>query len=123
MPIFPIATHDHKVIAVMLLTQDAEISTSKKAGIKLHFRPVWCKLFALCSMKKDSLSAVLCEFEFGKYWFDAQGVHATNGFSTIGPGCDPKWVEAAEVALGDMLTDDKRGNIVKSVLSFIQKTF
>lgn len=120
MPIYPVLTHDHKKITAVLLTQDAEQGSSK---LKLYFRPVWCKLFTICSMKKNTLSAVLCEFEFGKFWFDKTGVHATNGFSTSGHGCDPTWVEASELALGDMLADSKRHNLIKDVLGFIQQNF
>ncbi len=120
--IHPVKNHDHKTISIIRLTDDAVDAGQRGNGIKITFRPVWVKTFLLCSMKKDDLIALVCEFDFGKYWINLEGVRETS-VTTGGNGCDPKLVQQSERVLGDMIAEPIRGDILRNAISFIQRSF
>jgi hypothetical protein len=120
--ITPVTNHDQKVIAVVLLTEEVVDYTGKGTSITIKFRPVWCRTFTLCSITKDTITALMCEFDFGKYWIDRYGVKSAD-MTTSGDGCDPTTVRHSEIVLGDMLDDEKINNMKRNAIAFIQRSF
>jgi hypothetical protein len=120
--IVPVLHMNGKMISVVRLTEMGIDRVGKGTSLDIKFRPVWCRLYTLYSMKKDTLLAVICEFDFGKYWIDDSGVKEAK-LTTQGSGCDPAIVNRAETALSDMLDADKFTSIHDNLIRFIQKSF
>lgn len=122
--ISPIYLDDGRLVAVVRLTEDAIDSSGRGTRILIKFRPVWCKLFTVCTMHKDDLSAVVCEFDFGKYWIDHENISEAK-LTTSGPGCDPEIVKHSEILLSEMLADEnyRESPIKLKLIEFIRKSF
>lgn len=100
--------------------------TETARGPEIKFKPIWCRLFEVYSTPKDKLTRVVCEFDFGKYMVDMNGVHPVDperGLTTNGKGTDPKAVTAAEVALGKLLDQPRTSDLVFHLVAFIQRSF
>ena len=119
--IAPTMNHDHKVVSVILLTEDPD-PLRPGAAITIKFRPVVSKTFLLCSTTKDQLLAMIIEFDHGQFWFDESGYRKCE-LTLSGNGTDPKIVQNSFYVLGEMLADDHRPPILRNVISYIQKTF
>jgi hypothetical protein len=115
--IVPTLNHDHKIISSVVLI-DAEQYSSNT--LKVRFKPFWCKTFTLCSAKKDSLLAVIMQFEDGQYWVDKDGWRECR-LTLDGPGTDPKTVYNSQFLLGDLLANHPRPRLIDSVIELIQK--
>lgn len=116
--IVPVGNHDGRVISAVLLTETIELG--KETSIQIKFRPVWCKAFTVCSYTKDTLLAVVCEFENGQFWIDHTGARACK-MTTNGSGTDPKVVYRSQYALGDLLIERPRPALMSNLISLIQK--
>ena len=114
----PVTNHDRKVISAVLLTE----CIPHRNEVELKFRPIWCRLFTLCSSTKDKILALVIETENGKYWID-RGVpsyHPCN-VTLSGNGTDPRVVEESQYLLGDLLLQDHRSNIILNLIEFLRQ--
>jgi hypothetical protein len=119
--IAPIRDHDHRIISAVLLTADSEPYGSSHT-IKVIYRPFWCKTFTLCSARKDSILALIMEFEDGQYWIDQNGWRECN-LTLDGPGTDPKTVYNSQFMLGELLANYPRPNLLYTVNKLIRKKY
>jgi hypothetical protein len=115
--IVPVSNHDQKVISAVLLT-DA-MDEDKNTSIQIKFRPVWCKTFTVCSYTKDTLLAVVCEFENGQFWVDTGGYRPCK-MTLDGNGTDPKAVHRSQYALGDILMERPRPALLHNLVNLVQ---
>jgi hypothetical protein len=115
--IYPIDNHDGKVISAVLLTETTDLGSL--TSIRIKFRPIWCKLFTVCSYTKDTLLAVVCEFETGQFWVDHTGSRPCK-MTTNGDGTDPRVVHRSQFALGDLLVERPRPRLLHNLISLIQ---
>jgi hypothetical protein len=118
--VVPVSDHDHRIISVVRLIDDAIESTSNSLRIK--FKPVWCKTFTLCAAKKDSILALICEFDEGQYWINRDGWRPCN-LTLNGPGTDPKTVHNSQFVMGELLANWPRPDIVFNAIQLIQEKF
>lgn len=119
--IVPVLDHDHRIVSTILPTVDAEYAGSTHA-LRITFKPVWTKVFTLCSAKKDSILALVCQFEDGQYWVDNDGWKECK-LTLDGPGTDPKTVHNSQFYLGDLLSTWPRPNVVYKVMELIRVKF
>jgi hypothetical protein len=91
-------------------------------GPIIKFRPIWCRLFTINSMFKNSLTRLACEFDFGKYIIDVNGVQPAN-LTMSGPGTDPRIVSGSETALGKILEEEQTSDLSFQLQSFIKRSF
>ncbi len=118
MAISPVRDREGKTISA-IATVDAQMSPS---GLKLIFRPVWSRIFLTCAAKKDTVTALVCEFEFGKYWVDNNGIRKAN-LTTSGNGTDPEVVRDSELVLGRILDAPERTIINGHLIDLIKRSF
>lgn len=117
--IIPITDREGKIISA-IATTGAEMRPS---GVELMFRPIWSRVFITCAAKKDTVTAFVCEFEFGKYWIDVNGIRKAS-LTTSGNGTDPKIVKAAELEMGKILESiDSRDIITSHLTDLIKRSF
>lgn len=115
----PVVNHERKIISAVLLTG----ADSRKNEVELRFRPIWCKLFTLCSSTKDKLVAIILETEQGQYWIDKTDV-ARHGVLTLsGNGTDPKVVHESQYILGEILTQERRSDIILNLINFLKEHY
>jgi len=117
--IAPILNHDHRIISSVLLTE-CEFYSGK--SIRLKFTPFWCKTFTLYSARKDSLLALIMQFDEGQYWIDKQGWRQSH-LTVEGPGTDPKVVYNSQFLLGELLANCPRPRLVDYVIELIRKKY
>jgi hypothetical protein len=115
--ITPIHNHDRKVISAVLLTDFLDLG--KETSMQIKFRPIWCKLFTVCSYTKDTLLALVCEFEAGQFWVDHEGYRSCN-MTLDGNGTDPKVVHHSQYTLGDILVERPRPKLLHHLIGLIQ---
>lgn len=117
--IVPITDREGRRISA-IATTGAEMRPS---GVELTFRPIWSRVFLTCAAKKDTVTALVCEFEFGKYWIDLNGIRKAS-LTTSGNGTDPKIIKAAELEMGKLLeTIDGRDVITTHLIDLIKRSF
>jgi hypothetical protein len=117
--IAPIKDHDHRLVSAVVLTEDAEHCGST---VKIYFRPIWCRMYTLCSAKKDSLLALILQFEDEQYWVDRDGWRPSH-LTVEGPGTDPKTVYNSQFMLGDLLANYPRPHLFENVVELIRKKY
>ena len=111
----PVTNHDRKIISAVLLTE----SIRRKSEVEIRFRPIWSKIFTLCSSTIDKLLALIIETPSGKYWIRKVEI-APCMLTLSGNGTDPKIVEHAQYVLVEILTDDRRTDIILNLIQFIK---
>lgn len=118
-PIVPLEDHDHRLISIIIFTQDAERHASR---CQLYFRPIWNKTFTLYSHNpgKDRLLALIIELSTGKYWVDNSGYKSCN-LTTNGNGTDPKTVRFSHFILAEMLALPERPYILQQAIELLKK--
>lgn len=117
-PIATVKDHDHRLIALVIPTEDPRPSSATATTI--HFKPVWCKTFTLCAAKKDSLLALIIQLNNGQYWIDRTGSKSCN-LTLDGPGTDPKAVYRSQEVMGDLLANWPRPDLVLKAISFLKE--
>ncbi len=116
----PVRMHDSKIVAAIVPT--GEVIDQIK-GIEIKFRPAWCKTFLICAMRKDTITSLVCEFEFGKYWIDTAGVRKAD-LTLGGNGTNPETVQDSELVFGRMLAEqEQRHPIFEKMIEFTQRSF
>lgn len=116
--IVPVSNHDLKVISAVLLTDTVDLG--KETSVQIKFRPIWSKVFTVCSYTKDTLLAVVCELEAGQFWVDHDGARSCN-MTLDGNGTDPKVVHYSQYMLGDILIERPRPKLLHHLIGLIQK--
>jgi hypothetical protein len=116
--IAPITDHDHRIISVILPTEDPD--NYSHTCLRITFKPLWCKTFTLCAAKKDQLLALIIKFNEGQYWVNRDGWRQSN-LTLDGPGTNPKDVYNSQFVLGEILSTWPRPHIVYSVIKLIQE--
>lgn len=114
----PVTNHDRRVISAILLTD----AITSKSEIELKFRPIWSKVFTLCSSSKDKILALILETDQGQFWIDGDTTKPCK-LTLAGNGTDPRIVEQSEYILGDLLTLDKRPDVVLNLIQFLQNHY
>lgn len=115
----PIKDHDHRIISAVLLTADAEYAGHGNI-VRITFQPIWSKVFTLCAANKDSILALVCEFDDGQYWVSNNGWKECK-LTLDGPGTDPKIVHNSQFYLGDLLSTWPRPNVVYKLIELIKE--
>ncbi len=116
----PVRTHDGKIVAAVVPT--GEVIDQIK-GTEIKFRAAWCKTFLICAMRKNTLTRIVCEFEFGKYWIDSEGVRKAE-LTLGGNGTNPEAVRDSEFVFGRMLAEqEQRHPIFEKMMEFTKKSF
>ncbi len=115
----PIQDHDHRIISAVLLLDSEHYG---KNTIKVRFTPFWCKTFTLCSAKKDSILALILEFDDGQYWIDQNGWRECH-LTLDGPGTDPKTVHNSQFMLGELLANYPRPDLISTAIELIRKKY
>jgi hypothetical protein len=118
--IVPLTDHDHRIISIIRLIDDVVQTSPTSCQIK--FRPVWCRVFTLCSAKKNSLLALLCEFTDRKYWVNNQGWKECE-MTTDGPGTDPMVVYNSQFLMSELFNTWPRPDIVFQAAKLIQENY
>jgi hypothetical protein len=116
----PIKDHDHRIISAILPIEDALGATGSQTDVRIGFDPIWCKVFTLCAAKKDSLLAMVVQFNRGQYWVDSKGWRDSS-LTLNGPGTDPKITYNAQFVLGDLLSTWPRHHLVFELMKLIQE--
>lgn len=116
--IVPVGNHDGRVISAVLLTDTVELG--KETSVQIKFRPVWSKVFTVCSYTKDTLLAVVCELESGQFWVDLDGARSCS-MTLDGNGTDPKVVHHSQYMLGDILVERPRPKLLHNLINLIQQ--
>lgn len=119
LPCAPVRTHDGKTIAAIMPTGEVNIESK---GTEIKFRPVWVKTFLVCAIRKDTLTRLACEFEFGKYLIDIEGAHKAD-LTMSGDGTDPSTIEDSELVLGRLLMAPERPPVLQQAIEFIRRSF
>jgi hypothetical protein len=79
-------------------------------------------MYTLCSAKKDSLLALILQFEDEQYWVDRDGWRPSH-LTVEGPGTDPKTVYNSQFLLGDLLANYPRPHLFENVVELIRKKY
>jgi hypothetical protein len=116
--ITPVSNHDRRIISAVLLTDSVDLG--KETSMQIKFRPIWCKVFTVCSYTKDTLLALVCEFETGQFWVDHDGYRSCN-MTLDGNGTDPGVVHHSQYTLGDILVERPRPTLLHHLIDLIQK--
>jgi hypothetical protein len=116
--IVPICNHDRKVISAVLVTEYTDLG--KSTGVRIKFRPIWSKIFTVCSFTKDTLQAVLCELANGQFWVDMTGSRPCK-MTTNGDGTDPKIVQHSQEVLGELLVQRPRQQLMQNLINLLQQ--
>lgn len=119
--IAPVRNHDHRLISAVLLHEYAEFYGST-TSVMVKFKPFWCKTFTLCSAKKDSLLALIMQFDDGQYWVDNSGWKECH-LTLDGPGTDPKTVYNSQFMLGELLANYPRPYMLDQVIQLIKSKY
>jgi hypothetical protein len=119
--IAPLSDHDHRIISVVRLTDDSE-QHSSGTSTRIKFKPIWNKTFTLCAAKKDSILALVCQFESGQYWLDNKSWRESK-LTLDGPGTDPTTVHNSQFMLGELLNTWPRPPIVFTAIQLIRELF
>jgi hypothetical protein len=112
----PVTNHDRKIISAILLRDGNMIQNE----LHIKFRPIWSRVFTLCSSNKDQLLALIIETEEGQYWVNKDKFHKCT-FSTSGNGADPNVVNKSQYVLGELLTQDRRPDIILNLIQFLKE--
>jgi hypothetical protein len=119
--IAPIRDHDHRIISAVLLDAYPEPYRTSHT-IKVTYRPFWCKTFTLCAARKDSILALIMEFDDGQYWIDQKGWRECD-LTLDGPGTDPKTVYNSQFMLGELLANYPWPDLLYTVNKLIRKKY
>jgi hypothetical protein len=117
--IVPTLNHDHRIISAVLLTYSEHYGSNT---LRIRFTPFWCKTFTLCSARKDSLLALIMQFEDSQYWVDKEGWRPSH-LTVEGPGTDPKIVYNSQFLLGDLLAEHPRPRLIDGAIHIIRKKY
>lgn len=112
----PVTNHDRKVISAVLLTEG--LRHGKEVEIK--FRPIWCKVFTLCSSTKDKLLALIIETADGQYWINKEKISPCT-MTLAGNGIDPSIVSESQYVLGELLLQERRTDVILNLIQFLKQ--